>query len=427
MSEGEQTHDRTGGTDGAGLLERFACQMPGIPGGCPNVIEQYTGTGGRKPKYCGQTVDGVPHTRYTALRVREGKLTLPTPGSRPDPEPAPVRPVSYARASIEGLGGELRDQLAAHQAWAADFAARLEAQLATATDPDAAAAEISAAHRDARTRIDAAEAARDDAATRARAAETAATTAARAQADAEAAAETALAEADDAAAERDEARRQRDQAHADREQLQQQLDQTRTRLAEAEHTRDDTEAARARLADDLEQVRTELERLRVAHEQVTGERDQTSSELAAAREEAEGHQRRAETAEHDRDTATAAAQELRTERDQARDRAEQAGREAGEARTAQAVAEAQNQALTRQLEHDIATERAHAQQRLDDQAARYDQQIIELRTQLAAGPDRPPRGEAAPAATRRRRASRSGGRSPEGTDTSQKPPEQPQE
>ena len=73
MSEGEQTHDRTGGTDGAGLLERFACQMPGIPGGCPNVIEQYTGTGGRKPKYCGQTVDGVPHTRYTALRVRASR------------------------------------------------------------------------------------------------------------------------------------------------------------------------------------------------------------------------------------------------------------------------------------------------------------------------------------------------------------------
>ena len=90
--------------------------MPGIPGGCPNVMEQYAGTGGRKPKYCCQTVDGVPHTRYTALRVREGKLTLPTPGSGPDHEPAPDRPVSYARASIDALGGELRDQLAAHQA-----------------------------------------------------------------------------------------------------------------------------------------------------------------------------------------------------------------------------------------------------------------------------------------------------------------------
>ena len=48
------------------------------------------------------------------------------------------------------------------------------------------------------------------------------------------------------------------------------------------------------------------------------------------------------------------------------DRVEQAAREAGEARTAQAVAEAQNEALTRQLDHDIATERAHAQQRREE-------------------------------------------------------------
>ncbi|SFO26156.1 hypothetical protein SAMN05216207_104015 [Pseudonocardia ammonioxydans] len=438
MSEGEQTRDHGSGADGGGVagagLERIACQMPGIPGGCPHVIEQYAGTGGRKPKYCGQTVDGVPHTRYTALRVREGKLTLPAPGSGPDHEPAPVRPVSYARASIEALGGELRDQLAAHQTWAADFAARLDQQLATATDPDAAAAEITAAHRDARTRIDAAEAARDDAATRARAAETATRAATTAQAEAEAAAETALAEADDAAAEaeharaeRDQARQQHDQVLADRDQLQQQLEATRTRLVEAEHTRDEVETARARLAEDLEQTRTELEQLRAAHEQITAERDQARTELAAARDQAESQQRRAATAEHDRDTATAAREELRAERDQARERAEQAAREAGEARTAQAVAEAQNEALTRQLAHDIATERAHAQQRLDDQAARYDQQIIELRTQLATGPPEPARGEAAPVTPRRRRASRSGGRSPEGTDTTQKPPEQPQE
>jgi hypothetical protein len=32
------------------------------------------------PKYCGQAVDGVRHTRLSAHRLAKGLVTLPTPG-----------------------------------------------------------------------------------------------------------------------------------------------------------------------------------------------------------------------------------------------------------------------------------------------------------------------------------------------------------
>ncbi|WP_216628696.1 hypothetical protein, partial [Actinopolyspora erythraea] len=45
------------------------CEIPG----CLNRMS-YAGTG-RKPKYCGEIIDGVPHTRLTAHRLSKGEIT----------------------------------------------------------------------------------------------------------------------------------------------------------------------------------------------------------------------------------------------------------------------------------------------------------------------------------------------------------------
>ncbi|MGH3611881.1 MAG: hypothetical protein ACRDRK_04550, partial [Pseudonocardia sp.] len=159
----------------------LACEFPG---GCPHTLD-YGGVG-RRPRYCGQSVDGVTHTRYNAHRVNQGTLRLPVPGSRPAvDEVAAARPVSLARASIESLREEIASTLTAHQAGLRELLGRFADTLATVTDPDAAAAEVAAAHREARTAIDTAEAAEQDALTRARAAVAAEQTAQAAQAAAE--------------------------------------------------------------------------------------------------------------------------------------------------------------------------------------------------------------------------------------------------
>ncbi|RZT75504.1 hypothetical protein EV383_6245 [Pseudonocardia sediminis] len=369
-------------------VELIACEMPG----CVHVIE-YAGVG-RKPKYCTRVVDGVVHNRLNAQKVRNGTLTLPAPGSRPErsdindgegPGSVP-RPVSLARAGIEAIRDEIGSQLTAHQTWMSGATARLEELLAAATDPDAAAAEVAAAHREARTRIDAAEASAEDALARARAAEADATAAATGRAEAETAAEDALAE-------RDELTEQRDRYAgllADRDA---ELDTVRARLDEADLAHRQAVAERDQLAEQLTAARSERDRataalaelreahdaLRAQYQQAQAERDTARTELTAARDDAAAQRRRAETLDRDRYAAEQARDSLTTELATARARTDDLAQAAAEARTAQAVTAAENTALTRQLAHDVEVERRHGEERLADLRERHADELRALR------------------------------------------------
>lgn len=372
-------------------VELISCEMPG---GCDNVVE-YAGAG-RRPKYCYLTVDGVAHTRYNAHRVNQGLLTLPAAGSRggtgsSSAETSAARPVSLARASLEAVRDEIASTVTGHQTWMSSALARVEEVLATATDPDAAAAEVTAAHRESRALVDAAEAAAENATTRARTAQTAATAANAAQAQAEQAAEDALAE-------RDEATEERDRyvgLLADRDT---ELHTTRARLDETELAHRQALAERDQLAEQLAHVHTERDRvtaelgeLAEAHGALRAQHEETQSELLAARDElAETTTNlrgaRGDVAEQRQrgDAAEQAVAELRTELADARTRGEERAQAAAEARTSQAVTAAENTALTRQLERDVASERRHGEQRLADLRERHAEELRALRQQGAA-------------------------------------------
>jgi len=141
------------------------CEFPG----CVHRM-RYSGRG-RPPRYCGQSVDGLVHTRLTAHRLSKGEISLPTTDSGraegergvgeqgyTDPEP-----VTSARLTLEQLLTQVHDRVAEHETHMGALAARIELAAATASDPDAAAAEVTAAHREARTQVDAAESERDTA------------------------------------------------------------------------------------------------------------------------------------------------------------------------------------------------------------------------------------------------------------------------
>src|SRR5262245_39715215 len=104
-------NENTAGTGGAAATERWvSCEIPG----CVNRMAYIPGRGA-PPKYCGQTVDGVRHTRLTAYRLSRGEITLPARVSSGavaaggDPErgvevyEGEARPVSTARMTLELL------------------------------------------------------------------------------------------------------------------------------------------------------------------------------------------------------------------------------------------------------------------------------------------------------------------------------------
>src|SRR5262249_4344193 len=108
---------------GAVTIERWvSCDIPG----CTNRMP-YAGRGA-PPKYCGQAVDGLRHTRLPAHRVAKGQLTLPVPGRGGTPVRATAegqrsednyrdeaRPVTVARMTLELLLAEVRDQVVNHE------------------------------------------------------------------------------------------------------------------------------------------------------------------------------------------------------------------------------------------------------------------------------------------------------------------------
>jgi chromosome segregation ATPase len=324
------------GTGLVGTEQWVVCEIAG----CTHRIA-YRGVG-RRPKYCGHVVGGVPHTRLTAYRLARNELTLPRPGGvaemmteshAEEGYADQSRPVSMARMTLEGLLGEVRELVRGHECRMAALVEQVSTAVTTVADPDAAAAEVAAAHREARTSIDAAEAERDDAVTRARAAERTAQAAGQARQAAEEIAEKALADLE-------EAHEQRDQAIRERDDL----------VAEADRVNQEWQRAAGWLAEERAHTGEQRRRVEAAEQQVSraaGRIEYLSSELAMARGQVEHWQ--VQAGEH---------------------RAELAGVRS-ELIAAHAALEA---------EHN------YGAQRLADQQARYEDLITELRTQLR---DRP--------------------------------------
>src|SRR5438309_1380859 len=137
-------------TDPAGSAQQswVSCEIPG----CSRRIA-YSGTG-RKPKYCGEVIDGVAHTRLTAYRLARGQAPAAEgalsgrAGSEQDS--GGERPVSVARLTLEALLGQVREVVAGHEVRMASLVEQVTAAAAVATDPDAAVAEVAGAHREAR-------------------------------------------------------------------------------------------------------------------------------------------------------------------------------------------------------------------------------------------------------------------------------------
>jgi chromosome segregation ATPase len=326
----------------AGVEQWVACEIAG----CTHRIA-YRGIG-RRPKYCGKVVDGVPHTRLTAYRLARNELTLPRVGGVAEritedhgrgyaDQP---RPVSMARMTLEGLLVEVRELVSGHEVRMAALAEQISTAVATAADPDAAAAEVAAAHREARAAIDTAEAERDNAVSRVQVAERAAQDAGEARQAAEEIAEKALADLEEAHEQRDQAIRERD-----------------ARVAEIERVSQEGQRAARELAQQRVHTAEQLRRAEAAEQQAgraAGQIEHLSGELATARGQVEHWQ--AQAAEY---------------------RAELAGIRSELTATHAA----------------IEAERSHGAQRLADQQARYDDLVTELRTQLrdAGRPQQRPR------------------------------------
>ncbi len=354
----------TGNQDDAAALELLDCEMPG---GCSNRIE-YSGVG-RKPKYCAQVVGGVLHSRLNAQKARNGQLVLPAAGSRPQPDTAAPRPVSLARAGIEVLRDQIAAALAEHRDSLGGLIGRFEEAVATATDPDAAAAEVTAAHREARTQIDAAETARDSAEAAARLAAAEAQAARVATQQAETAAEDALAEVDDLTTERDVLR-------ADRTALAAELDRSRDQHATVARHRDE-------LAD---QLRAAADQDAAQEQQLAALRDeiiQLHTQLGAEQRRVAELERRTELAEQRADRGDTAIASLGQQLDATRADATAQRDITAEVRAELAAATATVAGMRAQLD----VERAHGQQRVDDAAVRHTEQLAELagrhRTELA--------------------------------------------
>ena len=340
---------------GATSTERWvSCEILGCPQRMP-----YSGRGA-PPKYCGQTVQGVRHTRLTAYRLAKGHITLPSLG---DGQAAAAereewgegggedaRPVTAARMTLELLLGEVSTQVIGHEQRIGVLAEQISQAVRTAVDADAVAAEVSAAHRAARAEVDRAEAERDQAIGQTREARRAAEAAEERATMAELSAEEALAEAETA-------HLTRDQAIGERDEL----------AATAALAREELEAARAQ----TDQLHTQVATLQ-----------QDTAELASARTELTGQlaqqRQRAESAERDAIRTAGQAEHLSTELATAREQLEYWQAQAADLRAELAGVRSELTATATAAQ----TEKDHAVQRLADQQAHYDEMITELRTQI---------------------------------------------
>jgi chromosome segregation ATPase len=384
------------GVDDTGQM--VSCEIPG----CVHRM-RYSGRG-RPPRYCGQVVDGLVHNRLSAYRLSKGEISLPTADASKaederdggeqgytDPEP-----VTSARLTLEQLLVQVRDRVAEHETHMGALAARIEAAAATASDPDAAAAEVTAAHREARTQVDAAESERDTALRAQRDAERRTEQAQAAQASAEAAAEEALDQAEQADEARTAAVAASETAEGEARQLEERLETEVARAVAAEGEWQRTQDRLQATSEELTAVRAQLELMREElatatqrTRDLTIDRDNLAAQLATEQTRLQEQRERAEKAERDASQAHGQTEQLRgqladtvgnLERAQAAvvdTRAELAGI-AVEFRTAQTAAQAEQQRSTERL----AEQKTSYEERLTEQKTSYTERLDELREQL---------------------------------------------
>lgn len=354
-------------TDPAGReSERWVtCEIPGCTHRMP-----YAGRGA-PPKYCGQTVGGLKHTRLTAHRLTKGQITLPSPaggpvvavereehGEGPDEQ---ARPVTAARMTLELLVAEVSTQVIGHEQRMSVLAEQITEAVRTAADADAVAAEVSAAHRGARAEVDQAEAERDQAIEQARAGRRAVEAAEERAAMAELAAEEALAESETAQLARDQAISERDE-----------------RCAAAALVREELEATRAQ----VDQLREQVATLQQETAELARARTELAGQLATEQDATAQQRQRTETAERHAIRTAAQLEQLSTELTTARGQLEHWQAQATEHRAELAGVRSELNAahVAAQIEKD------HAAQRLADQQAHYEQLISELRTPRTSPP-----------------------------------------
>ena len=402
---GGMTENSATGPAGSAQGSWVSCEIPG----CSRRIE-YAGTG-RKPKYCGEVVDGVPHTRLTAYRLGRGQAPaaegLPAGRAGEVREGVTERPVSVARLTLEALLGQVREVVAGHEVRMASLVEQVSAAAAVATDPDAAVAEVTGAHREARAAIDEAEAERDAEQAAAREAERVAAAALEQRRTAEEAAEDALGEAEAAQEARDQARRDAQQAADAAARAQAELvvageERTRTtdRLSAVSTELEQARAQLAQVRGELGQARDTIAATRQEVTDLAVARDALAAEIAAERERTAVQHRRAEDAERETSRAQGSVEQLRGELATAREAGDRQQGEVLRVGTQLATATAQL-AAAREL---VETEKAHAGERvadhrqrteaaerdaqqlradLDEQRTRHTVEVADLRRQLA--------------------------------------------
>lgn len=331
-----------------------SCEIPGCTRQMP-----YLGRGA-PPKYCGQIVEGLKHTRLNAHRLAKGQIALPSPGSGQAADEVAeqgevgggeARPVTAARMTLELLLAEMTAQMIGHEQRMGVLAEQISHAVLTAADADVVAVEVSAAHRAARGEVDRAETERDQAIGQAREARRSAEAAEERAGLAEAVAEEALADVETAYLARDQA------------------------ISE----RDELATAAAILREELQASREQADQLREQAAALQHQATELTRQLDAQRTLSQQQHQRAESAERHAIRATAQAEQLSTDLSTAR-----AQREHWQAQTADVRAELAgvcSQLSAAQTAAQI--EKDHADQRLADQQTHYDELISELRARLS--------------------------------------------
>ncbi|MGH3711251.1 MAG: hypothetical protein ACRDRQ_24795 [Pseudonocardiaceae bacterium] len=337
--------------DNAEAQRWVSCEIPGCAHRMP-----YSGRGA-PPKYCGQTVEGLRHTRLTAHRLSKGHIIVPAAsatGGPGNPERGEIdgdaRPVTVARMTLELLLAEVAEQVAGHEQRMAVLAGQITAAARTAADRDDAAAEVAAAHRAARAEIDAAEAERDQALLAAR-------QATRTSEGSQQRATVAEIDAAEALTELEAAEHARDQALGERDEL----------AAALAQSREERDSALAR----VQTLQAEASRAREHLAEAAATQAELIDQLTAERQRVEQLRQRAQDTEQQAVQAVGHVEHLSRELTTARAQAEHWQARASEHRAELAAAHAT-----------IDAERHHTAQRLADQQTRYDELITTLRTQL---------------------------------------------
>ncbi|MGW5518698.1 hypothetical protein [Nocardia africana] len=320
---------------------------------------------GRPVDYCGEQhvdPDGVlrVHSRANAFqRKRELKLEAAESGA-PQHRRAAGRPVTSARATLADLLARWEMVTTAHRDQLTSIVEAAQQVVATAGDPDAAAAEVAAVRRDAKAEVDAATTRADEAEDDARTARRELSAALEDKALAEGAAEDAIADRDAkvAAAEADATAAQEEAAAA---------------RAEAERIRTEAEqqiaAAKQQARELVESVRAEAAAAIEAAETAAAEQIRAAEQ---ARREAESAQHRAESAQA---AAEQAATDARADADRVRGQLDRAVADA------RSQAEASRAEITT-LREELASVRSEA--RADREQLRNDHASDITRVQAAA-------------------------------------------